>query len=75
MVGIDVKPLDLRRHEATYASRSGTPIVIVSKVILRHANLATIQRYLGKISDQEAMKWIDTLTGINIADGVRYKIS
>ena len=33
------------------------------KVILRHANLSTTQRYLGKISDLEAMKWIDNLHG------------
>ena len=56
-----VRPHDLRRHAATYASRSGMPIEIVSKVILRHSNLSTTERYLGKISDIEAMKWIDTL--------------
>jgi len=28
VVGIDLKPHDLRRHSATYASRSGTPIEI-----------------------------------------------
>jgi integrase len=61
LLGIDLKPHDLRRHAATYASRSGTPIEIVSKVISRHANLSTTQRYLGKISDLEAMKWIDNL--------------
>jgi integrase len=54
LLGIDLKPHDLRRHAATYASRSGTPIEIVSKVILRHVNLSTTQRYLGKISDLEA---------------------
>jgi integrase/recombinase XerD len=32
------------------------PIEIISKVILRHANLSTTQRYLGTISDQEAIK-------------------
>ena len=63
LLGIDLKPHDLRRHAATYASRSGTPIEIVSKVILRHVNLSTTQRYLGKISDLEAMKWIDNLHG------------
>jgi len=31
-------------------------IEIVSKVILRHANLATTQRYLGKVTDLEAMR-------------------
>ncbi len=33
LVGIRMRPHDLRRHAATYASRSGTPIEIVSKVI------------------------------------------
>jgi hypothetical protein len=50
-----------RRHAATYASRSGVPIEIISKIILRHSNLSTTERYLGKISDVEAMKWIDNL--------------
>ena len=60
-VGIHLRPHDLRRHAATYASRSGVPIEIVSKVILRHRNLSTTEKYLGKISDVEAMKWIDNL--------------
>lgn len=63
MVGIKLRPHDLRRHSATYASRSGLPIEIVSKVILRHANLSTTQRYLGKISDTEAIRWIENLYG------------
>jgi len=63
LVGVHVKPHDLRRHAATYASRSGTPLEIVSKVLLRHSNLSTTQRYLGKISDTEAMRWIDNLHG------------
>lgn len=63
MVGVQLKPHDLRRHAATYASRSGVPIEIVSKVILRHANLSTTQRYLGKVSDIEAMRWIENLYG------------
>lgn len=63
MVGIHLRPHDIRRHAATYASRSGTPLEIVSKVILRHANLATTQQYLGKVSDVEAMRWIDNLHG------------
>jgi integrase/recombinase XerD len=61
LVGISLRPHDLRRHSATYASRSGVPIEIVSKVILRHANLSTTQRYLGKVSDTEAMRWIENL--------------
>jgi len=63
LAGIDLRPHDLRRHAATYASRSGVPIEIVSKVILRHANLSTTQRYLGKISDTEATRWIENLYG------------
>jgi integrase/recombinase XerD len=63
IVGVHVRPHDLRRHAATYASRSGTPLEIVSKVLLRHSNLSTTQRYLGKISDAEAMRWIDNLHG------------
>jgi len=63
LVDVCVRPHDLRRHAATYASRSGTPLEIVSKVLLRHSNLSTTQRYLGKISDVEAMRWIDNLHG------------
>lgn len=63
LIGVKLTPHDLKRHAATYASRSGTPIEIVSKVILRHANLATTQRYLGKVSDVEALKWIENLYG------------
>jgi integrase len=60
-VGVEISPHDLRRHAATFASRSGAPIEIVSKIILRHANLSTTQRYLGKVSDTEAMRWIETV--------------
>ena len=63
MVDVRLRPHDLRRHAATYASRSGTPLEIVSKVILRHSNLQTTQRYLGKVSDVEAMRWIDSIHG------------
>jgi integrase/recombinase XerD len=63
LVGISLKPHDLRRHAATYASRSGTPLEIVSKVLLRHANLSTTQIFLGKISDAEAIRWIDNVHG------------
>ncbi len=60
-VGIRLRPHDLRRHAATYASRSGVPIEIVSKVILRHENLSTTQTYLGKVPDTEAIRWIENL--------------
>jgi integrase/recombinase XerD len=63
LVGIHLRPHDLRRHSATHASRSGLPIEIVSKIILRHANLSTTQRYLGTISDTEAIRWIENLYG------------
>jgi len=63
LVGINLNPHDLRRHAATYASRAGVPIEIVSKIILRHSNLSITQRYLGKISDVEALRWIENLHG------------
>jgi len=63
LASIELRPHELRRHAATYASRSGVPIEIVCKVILRHANLSTTQRYLGKISDSEASRWIENLYG------------
>jgi hypothetical protein len=49
-------------HEKA-AQRSGIPIEIVSKVIMRHAHLSTTQRYLGKVTDVEAMRWIENLYG------------
>jgi integrase/recombinase XerD len=58
-----VSPHDLRRYSATYASRNGIPLEIVSKVILRHRDLKTTQVYLGKISDSEAIRWMDILHG------------
>jgi integrase len=63
LVGIHLRPHDQRRHAATFASRSGTPIEIVSKVIMRHAHHSTTQRYLGKVTDVEAMRWIENLYG------------
>jgi len=62
-IGVELNPHDLRRHAATYASRSGAPLEIVSKVILRHANLSTTQRYPGKVSDVEAIRWIENIHG------------
>lgn len=63
LINVNLRPHDLRRHAATYASRSGTPIEIVSKVILRHSDLSTTQRYLGKVNDAEAIRWIENLYG------------
>jgi integrase len=62
-VGVELRPHDLRRHAATYAFRAGTPIEIVSKVILRHSNLSATQRYLGKVTDAEALRWTSLLYG------------
>jgi integrase/recombinase XerD len=59
--GLEISPHDLRRPAATYASRAGAPIEIVSKVILRHANLSTTQRYLGKVSETEASRWVENI--------------
>ena len=41
--------------------RSGAPIEIVSKVILRHENLSTTQIYFGKVPGTGAMRWIENL--------------
>jgi len=62
-LNIQVAPHDLRRYSATYASRNGIPLEVVSKVILRHQDLKTTQVYLGKISDSEAIRWMDVLHG------------
>ena len=58
-----ITPHDLRRYSATYASRNGVPLEIVSKVILRHQDLKTTQSYLGKVSESEAIRWLDILHG------------
>jgi integrase/recombinase XerD len=62
-LNVKISPHDLRRHSATYASRNGVPLEIISKVILRHQDLKTTQIYLGKISDSEAIRWMDILHG------------
>jgi len=58
-----IRPHDLRRYSATYASRNGVPLEIVSKVILRHQDLKTTQAYLGKVSETEAIRWMDIIHG------------
>lgn len=63
LVGINLRPHDLRWHAATYASRAGTPLEIVRKVILPHADLATTQRYFGNVIDIEAIHCIQNLYG------------
>lgn len=63
LVGIHLKIHDLRRHSATYASRNGVPLEVISKVILRHQDLRTTQIYLGKVGNEETLHWMDTLHG------------
>jgi integrase/recombinase XerD len=62
-VGMRLNPHDLRRHSATFASRNGVPLEIISKVLLRHQNLKTTQVYLGKVSEGKAIRWMDILHG------------
>jgi integrase/recombinase XerD len=62
-VGIKIRPHDLRRYSATHASRNGIPLEVVSKVLLRHQDIKTTQMYLGKITDTEAIRWMDVLHG------------
>jgi integrase/recombinase XerD len=58
---VRIRPHDLRRHSATYASRNGVPLEVISKVILRHSDPKTTQMYLGKVTDAEAIRWVDVL--------------
>jgi integrase/recombinase XerD len=43
---VHLRPYDLWRHAATFASRSGVLIELVGKIILGHGNLSTTQGYL-----------------------------
>ena len=62
-MSVKMRPHDLRRHSATYASRNGIPLEVISKVLRRHQDLKTTQMYLGKISETEALRWMDVLHG------------
>ena len=62
-VGIKLNPHDLRRHSTTFTSRNGVPLELISKVLLRHQDLKTTQLYLGRVSDSEAIRWMDILHG------------
>lgn len=46
-----------------FASQSGVPLEIVSKVLLWHKSLRTTQIYLGRVMDAEALRWMDILDG------------
>jgi integrase len=61
MIGIHFHPHYLKCFAAIYTSWSGTPIKNVSKVILPHTHLSITQRYLGKVSDLKAMRWIENM--------------
>jgi integrase/recombinase XerD len=63
--GLDVvlTPHDLRRYSATHASRNGGPLGIISEVLLRHQDLKTTQVYLGRVTESEAIRWMDFLNG------------
>jgi len=39
------------------------PQKVADRLILRHSNLSTTQRYLGKVSEPEALRWIESLYG------------
>ena len=62
-MNVKIRPHDLRRPSATYANRNGIPLEVISKVILRHQDLKTTQMYLGRISETEALRWMDVLHG------------
>jgi hypothetical protein len=42
---------------------TGCPLEVISKMILRHQDLKTTQMYLGRISETEALRWMDMLHG------------
>jgi len=58
-----VFPITFGDLRPNFVPRSGTPIEIVSKMIRQHAHLLTTQRYLGKVTEVEAMRWIENLYG------------
>ena len=60
---VKIRPHDLRRHSATYASRNGIPLKVISKMIFRHQDLKTTQMYLDRISEAEALRWMGVLHG------------
>jgi len=62
-MNVVLTPHDLRRYSATHASRNGVPLEIISKVLLRHQDLETTQVYLGRLTESEAIRWMDFLNG------------
>lgn len=62
-LGVKLAPHDLRRHAATQASRAGKPLQWISQCLLRHANIATTERYLGRISPAESNMIMESMYG------------
>ena len=58
---VKVRPRDLRRHSASYASGNGILLEVISRVILRHQDPETMQMYLGRISGAKALSLMDML--------------
>ena len=59
--GTKLRLHDLRRFCATHASRAGVPLEVISKAILRHSSTSITDRYLGKLSDDDALRYVNTL--------------
>ena len=56
---VALTPHDLRRYSATYASRNGVPLEIISKVILRHQELKTPRStWERSVSRKQSAGWI-----------------
>lgn len=62
----------LRKYSAIYASM-GVPLEIVSKVIPINQNLKTTQIYLDKVSEHEAIRWMEILHGIKRTSLIDYE--
>jgi integrase/recombinase XerD len=62
-LNMSIRPHDLRRCSATYASRKGVPLEIVYELILRDQDLKTTQAYWGKVNEVEAVRWMDIIHG------------
>ncbi|MBI2027954.1 MAG: site-specific integrase [Deltaproteobacteria bacterium] len=59
--GVKLRLHDLRRFGATYASRAGVPLEIISRDLLRHGDLKTSQIYIGASSQHQTQRWLDTI--------------
>lgn len=59
--GVKLKLHDLRRFGATYASRAGVPLEIISRNLLRHADLKVSQLYLSASNPEQTQRWLDRI--------------